>query len=258
MQKIRAGDAIHNVPPPPRAIRRKTWGSGCWLAFLRLFILPHTLVALFLLWQIPQDLYVTWFGTPVTAVVDGRDMQRSKKSRFVYRVKFHYELNNRVFHDSASVKEEEYNRIQIGDRVDGRASSILGHGTFVGPGWQRQSILVLCFIAVFWNGILSVFLYSAWVLPIQQRWVAKHGQAAAGTITKTYVSGGRQRRYVVEYNFNTAAGQEVKGKSYISMQAYKEASVGGTVTVLYTQRDPRWNLPYEFSDFVAKPAVDWR
>ena len=58
---------IATFPPPPRRVRRKSLGSGCGVAFARLFLLPHTLIGIGLLLSVPQHLYVRYFGTPVTA-----------------------------------------------------------------------------------------------------------------------------------------------------------------------------------------------
>src|SRR5262245_26694697 len=55
-----------------------------------------------------------------------------------------------------------------------------GHWPGVGnysPGW---AVVGICFGALFWNGILSVFLYHLHYRPWWHRWLVRRGVPAAG------------------------------------------------------------------------------
>jgi len=243
-------DGLMQLPLAPRTARRKDWTSGCALWFVRLFILPHTLVGIFLLLSVPSHWFVAHFGTPVTAVVDGRDTTLTRKGRALYKVYYHYMLNNRRYPENKSVGQEKYEQTHVGDRFAGRASALVGHALFVDSDRHSDGTLGMAF-ALFWSGIVSIFVYGAWVAPLRQRWLVMIGQPAIGTVTGRREKKGKGTTYTVLYAFTAPGGMAYSGKWNVSNLDYQRAVEGSEVTVLYHPRNPRRNLPYEYCDFVA-------
>jgi hypothetical protein len=245
---------IAAVPPAPRVVRRKT-GSGCLLTFLRLFILPHIFAGVYFLLSVPAHLFVSHFGTPVTAIVDREETTSTRKGGFMYDIYYHYMLDGRRYDERASVGQSTYNRTRLGDRYGGRASGLCGHALFVGPQeWEEAGPIGMLGFALGWNGILSVFLYFLWVVPLRERRIARIGQPVLGIVTGRRERSGRGGRiYQLTYAFTTPEGLEYTGKCGVTNWVYQTALEGTTLIVLYDPRRPRWNLAYDYCDFVMGP-----
>jgi hypothetical protein len=249
-------DAAASFPAPPRAVRRKT-GTAAGIGCLRVFMLPHLLVGLFLLFAVPARLYVYHFGAPVTAIVDRVESRTSRKHGDYYLVQYHYLLDGRRFDDSKSPSARTGRPPpRVGDTFAGRAAALLGHALFLPASLNIVGdITPLAIAAVIWNGFIGVWLYIAWILPLCQRWLATTGEAAIGTITHWQAN--RRNRttqsYTVSYSFTTPDGRSHDARCRVSGR--DRPAEGATITVLYAPRRPRWNLPYECSDFVVMEAA---
>jgi hypothetical protein len=241
-------ETMLTIPPPPRIIRAKP-GAHTLVRAMRLFIIPHTLVGLFIMFSIPAQLYVAHFGTPVTAVVEKLSATPSRKGGTVYEISFYYDLDGRRFEERASASAEVYDQLHLRDRFQGRASSLLSHSLFVGPAWQHEPLWQTVLFAVIWNAILCPFLYMFWIRPLHERWLARNGLAAPGTITgkkQTTGRGGYNRLY---FTFHTAESQTINSKFDVAPADFHSATEGDPVTVLYNPRHPRRCIPFEYSDF---------
>jgi hypothetical protein len=237
------------IPPPPREVRRKA-GTGCETGCLRVFILPHTLVGLFLLVLVPIRSYVILAGAPTQATVDRADSRTTSKGKPYYSVQFHYALNGRRI-DSSETWPSNAPTPYVGDQFTGRAASFLGRAIFLRSSTSlANDVLPLAFFALVWNAFIIVFVYAAWVWPLRQRWLAMYGEAAPGVVTKWERGTGRQRnRSTVRYKFTAADGVEHTGKSWVASRERRER--GTPITVLYNPDRPSRSLPYEMSDFVV-------
>ena len=235
-----------SLPPPPRMVRRK-FGTGCGVWFLRLFILPHTIVGGFLLLTVPTRLYVHYLGTAVNATIDAVEPRTSRKGGDYYLVTYHYLLNGRRYDGS----ESRTVRPVVGETFAGRAAAFAGHDVFRPARFSAPSdLLPLLGAAIFWNGVVSVFLYIAWVVPFRDRWLARHGEATLGAITGKEMHRGKGTTYSVSYEFEVD-GQDYRGKGKVDFAAYDLTREGMPVTVLFDPSRPKRSLPYELSDFVV-------
>ncbi|MGD0771112.1 MAG: DUF3592 domain-containing protein [Tepidisphaeraceae bacterium] len=221
--------------------------------FVRLFILPHMCVGVILLLSVPAHLFVARFGTPVTAIVDRMENTPTRKGGVIYDIYYQYTLDRRRYDKRASVGKSTYNLTRVGDHRNGRASGLWGHALFVGPEeWEETGPLGMLGFALFWNGILSVFVYVLWVVPLRERWIARIGQPALAIVTgRRELSGRGGRIYRLSYAFTTPEGTEYTGKCDVTNWVYQIALEGTTLIVLYDPRRPRWNLAYEYCDFVV-------
>jgi hypothetical protein len=221
------------------------------------------IVGIGLLLAIPAHLYVQFFGAPVTAIIDGRDSAMGRK-RINYEYRYHYLLDGRRFDQTEGTGEETYNLTHVGDRFSGRATTLFGHTLFLSP--ERSigiGILPLLGIALFWNSILSAFVYQVWVVPLRERWVAMMGVAVRGVVTgtseRTSTRRDKSTRYYIACSFTTVDGRGYSGKHQISAAEYQTIQKGDSVTVLYDLRRPSWNLPYGYCDLVVESpsAPNW-
>src|SRR4051812_6039602 len=75
-------DADH-FPPPPRAVRARFPGAGCALWFPRLFILPHTVIGLWMIGHFSVVLLWLVAGSNVTGrIVDAKESTSSKGRKY--------------------------------------------------------------------------------------------------------------------------------------------------------------------------------
>ena len=251
------GRMTNVLPPPPRAVEIKR-RSGRALLGMRVLFLPYMLASLFLLLLVPVRLYVHSFGTPVTAVVDRIEPRTSKKGGHWYDVNLHYDFDGRrIAEDHDTFSTEVGQQTRVGDAINGRAVSVLGHVFMLRRAADvRSSTILFLVVGIFCNGLMSVFYYLAWVLPIRRRWLAKYGEEARGKVTGRKAFYGRGAAYTVRYSFRTADGRQINAKSGVSAEGFRAARLDGAVTVLYDPRRPRHSLPYEFSDFIVTgPAM---
>jgi hypothetical protein len=257
MQATSAKQFLLEFPPTPRKVRRKSWTGGCTLTFIRVFILPHTLIGMGMLLSIPVHLYVSNFGTPVTATIDQASSRPNSKGRMVSEVAYHYVLDGHRYDEATSLDSKTLARMHQGDHLEGRASAFMGKALFVGPEWQHMGALGLLGMALFWNGILSVFLYGVWYVPLRDRWIVRSGEPAIATITGRKEVRGKGTRYILSYAFTLPDGEPFTGKCDVPHPAYQQIADGTPVTVLYNPRRPRSNLAYEFCDFEIRDDNPW-
>jgi len=249
MSSVLPASALTTLPPPPRTVHRKL-GSGCGINFLRLFILPHTLIGIALLVAIPINLYIQTCGRPVTATVDKLDTHKSSKGKIYYRVHYHFTLDARRYDSQDSVPLDTWNRTHAGDAIAGRAASVFGHALFFSAGpFGGPSVLVLTGFALFWNSIVGVFFYIAWIAPIRQRLLVKYGAAAPGVVTGKHVIRGKNTRYKISYTFASRNFGKQSGSCTVSRSMYDAAQADAPCTILYNSEKPRRNLAYEFCDY---------
>jgi hypothetical protein len=216
------------------------------LWFARLFILPHTAVGLFLLLIVPVRLFVENWGTPVTATVD-RVEPRTRKGHESHWISYHYLLNGKRY-DGKKWQE----RAVVGETIEGRAAVLAGYEMFYTEAPSASGLLLVLAFALFWNGLLSVILYMAWVAPLRQRWLVREGVATIGTVTNKRIGRVKNNPYIVSYRFEVA-GEEQTGECWVNAEAYERAHEGMPITVLFDPSRPQRSLPYELSDFVATP-----
>jgi len=119
--------------------------------------------------------------------------------------------------------------------------------------WLKRP-LTLLFFALFWNGILSVFLTLAWIAPIRRGNLIRHGHATTGTIVSTRTRQGKGMSYYAKFRYrNPEDGNEIEREMQLSgMMDYEAAKPGKPVTVLYSERNPRRAIIYEFSGYKAR------
>jgi hypothetical protein len=244
--------------PPPRAVARVK--SGCAVVALRLFILPHTLVGIgALLFAVGEPLLIL-FSASVPGVVQELTTHQGSKGSESYRVKIEYfpdaRRNGAGLLLDEGLTAGEYRAMHRGQSVSVRTVGLgrLRYATLARSvsGYIRQRWPMWIFTA-FWNGVISIALYVAWVAPIRGRHLVRDGRPVIGKITGKSTRRGKSITYTVMYEFVTADVRPLRqdGEMSVSGKDYDSASEGRGVTVLYNSNRPSRNVIYEFSDFKA-------
>lgn len=199
----------------PRRVRFVAW--HLWI--IRLFILPHTLAGIGIIGWFFLCLFWALFGHNAPAEITAAWQTTGKKGSITYHVAYTY---GDGLHKDASVGESFYRQVpsefkrRPGLEVDKTYPATARIFTF-GPINRVELITTTAsyagevfgplFMALFWNGILSIFLYMAWVCPYHDKQLARTGRAVLGRVTS--ITAGKNAK--AHYTFRTTLGQEING-----------------------------------------------
>jgi hypothetical protein len=244
-------------PPPPREIRRKL-GRGCATSFTQLFILPHILIGIGSIVFLIGDAGLLAFGTSTPATVTKREMQTSRKGHTSYYVDYTYLADGKSYTERIGVSAERYGQLSPGATLAVKSFHIgnLGTSVVVDPiGVALKSLGMLFVWSAFWNGIVSIFFWQLYVLPLRRRWLAKNGQAIWGKIVwkdTRSVKGGKT--YYLRYAYYFASGIHNTSEFAVSRREYDGAEIDQKVLVLYSPQKPKLSILYGFGDYFALDA----
>ncbi|MBI4751257.1 MAG: hypothetical protein HY774_22485 [Acidobacteria bacterium] len=238
---------------PPRPIRRRS-GRGWLIGFQQIFILPHTLVGIgLIMFMIGSWLFLV-FGTTVPAQVTELKTTRGSKNTTAYEVHFRYQHFGSDHRDQTTVPKAVFDTFHQNDVVEVKVFPLPGtkFTQLKYPGAMDAHIvkvMVSTGMALFWNGIVSVFLWAFYIRPLINRWLVRNGWPAPGRITGKSVSSGKSTSYYVEYQFDVPKEGTQQGKMEVSADAYALVNNGDMVSVLYSSTNPRWSVVYEVADY---------
>jgi len=225
-----------------------------------LFILPHMCVGLGLIGMFALAVLVAAFGTDLTARVTRAYTSRGSKGGTIYNLTYQYEAGGQQFTKSDTVGAGTYAAVSRPGDLEGRAETVrvrhIGLGslhyhlmTQEHSAWIAAGQLLL--FALFWNGIVSIFVVVLWVMPIRQRNLARHGLATLGTIDGSRMRRGKGVSYFATFRFtDPASGQEISREMQLPGRTqYEAAEEGRVVTVLYDPRNPKRAIVYDLSSY---------
>ena len=248
------------LPPPPRTVHGGP-GFGVW--FARLFIMPHLCCGIGLLGFVLITALTAAFGTDVTALVTNAHTSRGSKGSTNYSLDYRYRIGGTEYTHSSSVGARTYSSCAPAGRLhDAEGPVARLHVRHLGFGpWHYQAVVEegslwkiaggMFLMALFWNGIVSVFVYVLWVAPIRNRRLIRSGETTAGKVLKTRISRGKSTSYYATFGFtDPATGQEIQREmSLPGRPQYNQACAVQSVTVIYDPRHPRHALAYELSGY---------
>jgi hypothetical protein len=251
------------LPPPPRTVHGG-FGVMSWVA--RLCILPHMCAGVWVLGTLGLTVWVALFGTNLRArVVKGYTSESSKQGT-VYHLDYAYHGTNRDYTNSDTVSSTTYSAVTRPAEGEGRGSTVKARYFEFGPvhyhvlteessPWKAAGRLLL--FATFWNGILSIFVYSVWIAPIRNRLLVRYGQATKGSLLSTRVSRGKSATYYAEFCFKDPSSRRaIKREMKLPGAAqYRAAQAHHPVTVIYDPRHPKRALVYELSGYRVDGAA---
>jgi hypothetical protein len=162
--------------------------TGCALWFVRLFIMPHTIAGIYLICNALLTFLWAIAGSNVNGQVTQAWWSQGKKST-TYHIEYAYKYGLSEHRKKDTVSKSFYDELPGSMKGPGplpQSAQIrqtypvtLRVFTF-GPLWHASPLppvssniasqaLGAIFFALFWNGILSVFLYQFWIKPIRMR-----------------------------------------------------------------------------------------
>jgi hypothetical protein len=174
-----------------------------------------------------------------------------------------------VYTNSTSVGAAPYAAVTRPTEPEGQAATVRVRHLEFGPlhhhlltetqsSWRAVSQSL--FFALFWNGIVSVFVSLAWIAPLRRRSLVRNGQATEGTIVSTRERKGRGTTYYAKFRFrNPENGVEIEREMTLEGEAdHRAAQPGRRVTVLYSARNPKRAIIYEFSGYKVLDETEFR
>jgi len=251
------------LPQPPREVHG---GGGCGLWFMRLFILPHMCIGVYLISQVVLTMLVAAFGTDGTAVVTNTRTTHSAKHGTSYLVDYQFSVNDQLYTDSGTVSAQTYAAVTQSHASQDTPATVRIRFCSIGPlryqlltqedsPWRTSDSLL--FGALFWNGLLSGFIYFAWVAPIRNRNLVKFGTATRGDILSFRKERGKggYSYYATFTYWDPASGRKLTNEMRLpGIEVYEVAKAGRTVTVLYAPNHPKRSLAYELSGYRVSEA----
>jgi Protein of unknown function (DUF3592) len=255
-------------PTPRRLSALDGCAAGCVLWPIRLFILPHTLVGPFLIYQAVKAtvLYfgVLWAGVEVEGHVTGKAEHPSRKGSY-YTADYAFAVDGIEYAGQFQPDAGRYALLQEGQPIPVRAWPAAprdGHWTG-SSGATLGAAGTAWVMALFWNGILSVFLWQLYVRPYRQRRLVRYGVPTAGIVRAVTAQESRQppETYQVRYEYAVPAGHRTAGGLFHGTatahrnQGDAELRPGDVLTVLYDPRRPRRSVLYRFGDYKAVEPV---
>lgn len=250
-----------------RRVVRASWKftAGIWI--LRLFLLPHTLVgAGTLAAAIGYPIWANFGRDHRAKVTQTRSYSTSSKGKTNqhHEITYSYQLNGRERTGKEDVEESTF--LAVGGTTSmpleaPRYGTITVRGIGFGPPMYYDAVIEpgqslwpkwfgITFFALFWNGILSVFLYAAYYVPWRTRRLYRRGQVGFGVITNKYTTTGKNRSHYIEYDFFTATGQPGHGKTQVADRtSFDAANLRQNVIVLHADGKTRPSVLYEFGGY---------
>lgn len=238
---------------PPRPICRRA-GRGWLIGFQQIFILPHTFVGIGLIVFMVGSWIFLIFGTTVPAQITELKTTRGSKNTTAYEVHFRYQQFGTEHQERTTVPKAVFDTLHQNDVLDVKVFplpiSSLTQLKYPGSFDSHVvKVMVSTAMALFWNGIVSVFLWAFYVRPLINRWLVQNGWPASGQITGKSVQSGKTTTYYVEYQFALPQDGTKPGKMEVTADAYSLVNPGDSVSILYSTKNPGWNVVYELADY---------
>ena len=250
------------LPAPPRAVKG---GAGCAIWFVRLFILPHMAIGVMLILQCVGSVLIAAFGVDANAIVTKAYTSTGSKGGTSYRIAYRYTSGGREHTGSETVNAATYAAVSQPDLLEGEKATV--RVRYLNYGFYQQTLMVqdrspwrwagmFLLIGLFWNGILSVFVVIAWVIPIRARRLVKYGEVTAGAVVSSRVRTGKNTTHYVTFRFSDPqSGAELQREMTVPRAKYESATPERPVTVIYWPGNLKRAIAYELSDYTVEGAL---
>jgi len=245
----------------PRRVKLRAWSSGLGVWAIRLFILPHTIAGVGMIgWLLAT---ITWaiFGTTQAAPVTMLDTYTSKGKTY-YRTTYRYSVSGNAQTKESDISADEHARLSnLPEASRTIPVRVLAVGSWryaevcIGSAGILKQLGLVTLITVFWNCILSVFLWIAYVAPWRRRQLYRWGVPAPGVVTGIRISRGKSTTYYVEYRFITLEGAAHTGSHQVRKTDFDQAQPGMEVTVLHQEGRGKPSVVYEYGGYCVVPEV---
>jgi hypothetical protein len=240
---------------PPRPVRRKSGMlGGCGLVFGRLFIMPHTIAGIVLLAMVPLTIAEMFFGTVQHGAIIAKWTTYSKRTN--YHLRYTYVVAGRTQTAERSCSQAEYNPINPAQQpppaIEIRGINFLGHYFHEAllPDESRFGKVALWVgMALFWNGVLSIFFYMFWIFPWLEKRLYRRGIPVPGRVFGKHTRSGKTITHYIDYEFIHPQLGMLRKQQTVQSTSYHQAHDGQLVTILCYPHRKRPSLIYEFGNF---------
>ncbi len=251
MARLKKGDRRYKKHSLVRVI-------GGW--FPRLFILPHVIIGICLIVYPFLMLITNVYGTELKATVTDKVSYRDSEGDRAFKVAYKYTWNNKEQEEESGLNRREFKQYNVGDPINVRFFALAPdytrtirpvRGEYAQP--DLATVAFYAFFALFWNGILSVFVLLLYIVPAVNWYLLRFGSVCEGVIVdKKTDRDDDGKRYFVEYAFRPGRKAQLTSsdqRSTTSTDAimWDTYSVGDPVCVLYSRTWPKAHLVFEFS-----------
>jgi len=227
--------------------------------FGRLFILPHMIIGVILLLAVPATIAAVFFGNVHQGRVVRTWTARGSKGRTNYHLRYGYEAAGKERTGERTVSQWQYGKL-TGSSTRAVIPPIQVWTANLGGYYFDQVVLsdespwesvgLAVVFALFWNGLLSIFVYLLWIAPWQEKQLYRWGTPVPGRIFGKHTRSGKRISYYLEYEFiHPQLGMLQKQQTVQGQQYYHVAHHGQMVTVLCYPHKKRPTVLYEFGSF---------
>lgn len=235
----------------PRKVRYRH-KAGCFSLWGgRLFILPHTLVGIGLIVVLIMKMSLGLLGSETDGRIENIETKASKNGNERYKLSYRFFHAGEYYQDHSDVDgplPEEWTK---NSRVPIKYLAILpSHASDIIEPNKRfpNNTLFIVGMALFWNGILSVFVYSIYIFPYRQKQLLRHGHEVAGKLTAMITTQTTRptERYRAVYSYRVA-GVDYQNTVPLDRQQAHTLHEGIIVRVIYDPNKPQRAIAVELS-----------
>ncbi len=176
-----------------------------------------------------------------------------------YSVMYTYQADNHTFYDEARVSKEVYYQYnKLSDLPSGPMLQIRYCSLCIVSHSQLQSkyistanhshIPVLILV-----GVMQFLYWIGWIKPRQTRELYRWGEPARGTIVGKYELRGKNHWQYATFAYYLTTGEKFTNWIWVpSLEQLYDVSVGQSVTVLYSSRNPKRSTIYELGGYTIE------
>jgi hypothetical protein len=207
---------------------------------------------LFLLFRISFLLYGVETGGTVAGKHTGADDDGP-----TFTLAYRYVFDGLPYDASEQVDESLYRAREPGDRIVIIVHALLpAWGSRIRENTEGWSLWMLALFALFWNGIVGIFVAVLYAAPWRERLLLRTGEAVEGIVLrKEEDTGGDSTTWSVEYEFmpvpsaDTRTAGPVTGKMNVERADYLAVAPGDRVVVVYDRFRPGRNVVYTWGGY---------
>jgi hypothetical protein len=189
-----------------------------------------------------------------------RKFETQGKKGPYYSAEYVYVVDQAQYEGRVSLDANEYAAIREGQAITVKVykpGADFGHWPGVASYSPLGEVGGIAFAAVFWNSIMSIFIYMLYVRPWRLRQLVRWGRTTEGIVRGIRRWTNKGTKYVkIRYEYvvppdENSPGGVFSGGTTGSASFGETIKVGSVVTVLYSPRRLKRNLLYALADFKA-------
>jgi len=216
------------------------------------------IIGVLLLLAVPATIAAVFFGNVHRGRVVKAWTARSSKGRTNYHLKYAYDAGGREKTGERTISNRQYGEL-TGASTGNIVLPIQVWTVHLGGFYFDQVVLsdespwvsvgLTVLFALFWNGVLSIFVYFIWIAPWQEKRLYRWGTPVPGRITAMHTRSGKRISYCLDYEFIQPQLGLLRKQQPIQGKQYRQAHKGQLVTVLCYPHKKRPAVIYEYGNF---------